>query len=309
MACNLRKCLADFQIGKTRAPTAPEAGPLKLKGPGPMTLSQPAHPPAPALPADRALQATGVLWFIVAAIGQLAFVWFILAHFGGHTLAGNPEGWNDKPLIDGHIPGDTAGNTMFAIHALFAAIITVGGLLQLVPQVRRAAPWFHRWSGRLFLVAAGIMAVGGLWLVWGRGTYLSLVSGISVSLNGVLILLFAALAWRLAVQRRIDAHRRWAMRLFMVVNGVWFLRVGLMGWVLANQGPVGMNRTLSGPADLVITYGSYLIPLALLELYFAARRARSPAAKWAASVLVLLATTFTALGVFGTIAIMWRPYY
>ena len=98
------------------------------------------------------------------------------------------------------------------------------------------------------------------------------------------------------------------MRTFMVVSGVWFLRVGLMGWVVLNQGPVGMNKTMSGPADIVLTFGSYLIPLVLLELWFAAQRSRAALAKLAAAAVMVVAALYTAVGVFGTVVLMWAPY-
>ncbi len=273
-------------------------------------MSSIAASPASSAPwADRFLSATGVIWFCVAAVGQLAFIYFILAFYGTRTATGNLEGWNDKPLIDGHIEGDALGNVMFAVHALFAAVITLGGLMQLVPQLRSRAPGLHRWTGRTFIVIAFVMALGGLWLVWGRGTYLSVISGLAITGNAVAILVFATLAWRFAVARRIDTHRRWAMRTFMVVNGVWFLRVGLMAWVILNQGPVGMNQTLSGPVDIALVFGCYLIPLAALELYFAAQRSPRAWMKAAVGGMVLGLTGITAIGVFGTVALMWGPYF
>ena len=123
-----------------------------------------------------------------------------------------------------------------------------------------------------------------------------------------LIIVCACFAVRYAIARDIRNHRRWALRLFMVVSGVWFLRVGLMGWVIVNRGPVGMTETLSGPADIVMVFGSYLIPLAVLELYFAAGRSRSVPAKLAVAALVAVAAAYTSAGVFGTIAFMWMPY-
>lgn len=258
--------------------------------------------------ADRVLRRVGLFWFVVAAIGQVGFIYFIIAYFGRRTAAGDFAGWNEKPLIDGHIEGDGVGNFMFISHALLAAVITLGGLLQLIPQIRARAPWFHRWTGRVFAVIAVFMAVGGLWLVWVRGTQLSLVSGVSVSINAVLILWFIVLAWRHARARRFDTHRQWAMRAFLAVNGVWFFRVGIMAWVLLNQGPRWMDRTLSGPADIGIVFGSYLIPLALLEMYFAAQRSRTAGPKLAAAGVLGVMTLVMAVGVFGTIAFMWGPY-
>ena len=257
---------------------------------------------------DPWLRRSAVAWYLVAAIGQLAFVHFILAFYGTRTLIGEPERWNEKPLIDGHIAGDEAGNLMFAVHAVGAALITLGGLLQLIPAVRNRFPAVHRWSGRTFMVLAWAMAIGGLWLVWGRGTYLSVVSAIAISIDAVLILLFTAMAWRSVRNGRLAEHRRWALRAFMVVNGVWFLRIGIMAWVILNQGPVGMTDTLSGPADIALVFGSFLVPLAVLELYLAAQRSRSAAFRRSTSAVILLMTAVTALGVFGTVRFMWGPY-
>lgn len=254
------------------------------------------------------LRRSAVAWFVVAALGQLAFVWMILAHYGGKTVAGNFAGWNDKPLIKGYVSGDTTGNIIFAVHVLLAAIVTTGGLLQLVPAIRTRAPMLHRWVGRIFFSIAVVMAMSGLWLTWVRHTYLSVVSGLAVSLDGVLILSFTAIAWRRAVKRDFAGHRRWALRAFMVVNGVWFLRVGMMAWVLMSGGGLGMNNSLSGPADVVIQFGAYLVPLIILETYLRAPASRKRHAKRMTVALIFLAATITMLGVCGAAAFMWWPY-
>lgn len=257
--------------------------------------------------AQSALRWAGIVWFAVAAAGQAAFIYFILAFYGTRTASGNYAAWNDKPLIDGFIGGDHAGNVVFAVHVLLAALVTLSGLMQLVPAIRRAAPALHRWTGRTFLSVAIFMALSGVWLAAVRGTYLSVVSAVAILINGALILIFAGLAWRYAVKRRFDLHRTWALRTFMVVSGVWFLRVGLMGWVVLSGGGLGMNKTMSGPADIVLVFGSYLIPLALLELYLRAERG-GPALKVTAALLIVAASAYMAVGTFGTIAFMWGPY-
>lgn len=263
--------------------------------------------PSPSFP-STALRRASVLWFVVTVVGQVAFIGFILAFYGVRTASGNFAGWNDKPLIDGYIAGDSLGNAVFAAHVLLASVVTLGGLMQLVPALRRKWPRLHRWTGRAFLTLAIVMALSGVWLAVVRGTYLSVISAVAILINALLILIFAGLAWRHAVKRRFEPHRRWALRTFMVVSGVWFLRVGLMGWVVINRGPVGMTKDMSGPADIVLTFGSYLIPLAILELHGAAERGANGVLKVVAAAVVALAAAFMAIGVFGAIAFLWGPY-
>lgn len=258
--------------------------------------------------ASAALFLAGRLWFGVAVAGQVAFIGFILAYYGVRTATGDLAAWNDKPLIDGYVEGDGVGNLVFAAHVLLASVVTLCGLMQMLPVFRQRWPALHRWSGRTFMVIAIFMALSGIWLSVVRGTSLSIISDVAILINGGLILVFVGLAWRHAVRRRFEAHRRWAMRTFMVVSGVWFLRVGLMGWIVVNQGPVGMSGNLSGPADIVLTFGSYLIPLALLELYLAAQSSVRRWLKVLTATLLVGAAAFTAVGVFGTIAFMWAPY-
>lgn len=300
--------MAFFEIGKTKfelCPLCQRMIDFVRKG---SDMSHKINSTAPHfLSTYQVLHWSGRAWFMVAAIGQLAFVGFIIAFYYTRTFSGDFAAWNDKALIDGFKDGDVAGNLMFAIHVVLAAVMTVAGLVQLLPKVRSRAPVVHRISGRVFVLLACLLAFGGLWLVWVRGTQLSSIGALSVSLNGVLILAFAVPTVAYAVRRNIALHQRWAMRFFLVASGVWFVRVGIMGWLTIAQGAVGMNATMSGPADIVIAFGSYLIPLSIYEAYHRARFCSSDIVKASAATLVLVATLVTAIGVYGTIFNMWLP--
>ena len=254
---------------------------------------------------SSAIEWTGRVWFVLAAAGQLAFILFILSFYGSRTILGNFEGWNDKQLITGHVEGDGFGNLMFGAHVLLAAVMTLSGLLQLIPHLRIRAPRFHRVNGRAFISLACFLAIGGLWMTWGRGSYLSIPTAIGVSLNGVLILLFSGLAIRFARRRDFVRHQIWALRTFMVASGVWFFRVGIMGWILINGGPRGMTQDLSGPADIALSFGSYLVPLLGLELYRLAKTSQSEFIQLIGIVTVSMLTVFMTVGILGAIFLMW----
>jgi hypothetical protein len=255
--------------------------------------------------AHRVLQATGVLWFVVAVVGQLMFAAHVVLFYGGKSLDGDIAAIN-KRLINGFIDGDLTGNIVLLGHLVFAFVITLGGPLQFVPQIRAHAPGFHHWNGRIYLLAAVILAVGGIHMVWTRGVLGGFANHFGITLNGLLILVFAAFAVRHAIAREIDTHRRWAMRLFLAVSGVWFLRVGYMAWIIANQGAVGMTENLDGPFDTFNVFASFLLPLGVLELYFRAQDSERASPKLAMAGALLILTAVTALGVFGTGAIMWH---
>src|ERR1700751_3646407 len=100
--------------------------------------------PFPRDAGATALRWAAVLWFAVAFVGQAAFIGFILVFYGVRTATGNFAGWNDKPLITGYVKGDDVGNIVFAAHVLLASVVTLGGLMQMIPALRRRWPRLHR---------------------------------------------------------------------------------------------------------------------------------------------------------------------
>ncbi|MBL8545472.1 MAG: DUF2306 domain-containing protein [Hyphomonadaceae bacterium] len=264
-----------------------------------------ARSPAWGSAANAALKTSAALWFVVAAAGQWLFAFYIAVQYGAVL-------WGDmRPLGEfmptGAVAGDFAGNAALIVHLAIAFTITIGGTLQLVPQIRAAFPAFHRWNGRIYVVTAFITSIAALYMVWTRDGIGGLINDISISINAALIMAFAALAWRTALARDFGAHQRWALRLFLVVNGVWFMRLMYgLSIMLAQGKPPGVGENMDGPLDIAIAFSTYLLPLAMLELYFAAKRG-SDAGKAAMSGLLLVAAGATALGIFGATMVFWWP--
>ena len=256
-----------------------------------------------------ALTVAARFWFATAVIGQWIFVAYIMGFYGAAALRGDFEAWN-KVFPRGHIAGDTLGNFSIGFHLLLAVLITLGGQLQLVPQVRALAPALHRWNGRVFLVAVVSTSLVGLYLVWGRGgSSGDLMQHLGISLDAVMILLCASLAVRHAMAGNIATHRRWALRLFMVVNAVWFFRVGLMFWLLVNNGPVGFDaKSFTGPFLSFLSFADVLLPLAVLELYLRAQEGGSVIGRTVTAALVVTLTLAMAIGVCVATIGMWLPH-
>jgi predicted membrane channel-forming protein YqfA (hemolysin III family) len=178
--------------------------------------------------------------------------------------------------------------------------------VQLLPEVRRRWPALHRWNGRAFMLAALIATLSGFYLTWVRGSQLNLPSALATSANGLLIVVFVALAWRSALRRDIAAHREHALRAWVLVNGVWFLRIGLMlaGVSLA---PFGVRMDVDGPLFLAVSVLSWAAPLALLQLYLWAGREASPAATRRVAWTFHGLTVLTAVGSLAAIVLLWAP--
>src|SRR5216684_7524980 len=61
--------------------------------------------------ADTALKAATGFWFLVAVIGQWAFLYYIVAFYGPSTLQEDFQAWSKNTfLFKGYVAGDTAGN-------------------------------------------------------------------------------------------------------------------------------------------------------------------------------------------------------
>lgn len=272
----------------------------------------------PALPPTRytwkplagaLLSASAAAWWAVTLAGQLVFAAYVARFYGGAALAGAYERWN-KVLPKGLDAADPWGNAVLGLHLMMALVWALGGALQLVPAIRRHAPAVHRWTGRLYLGAVALLAAGGLWLVWVRGGVVGdLSQHLAISLNALLILVCAALAWRAARARQPARHRRWALRLFAVASGVWFFRVGLMAWLVVQQRPVGFDpATFQGPFLTTLAWGVYaVLPLALVELYLTAKERGGPAAQLGVAALLGVVTLVTCVGTFAATLGMWWP--
>ncbi|MEO1243270.1 MAG: DUF2306 domain-containing protein [Pseudomonadota bacterium] len=246
---------------------------------------------------DFALDVAAGLWFVSMLAGQAVFLYYILAFYAQPTLTGNFAAWGANPFLEkGFIDGDASGNLAFAAHVMVAALVTFFGMLQLVPQIRARALPFHRWNGRIFLTAAMIASLSGFYMVWARGEIGDMTNALAISLNGALIVTFAALALKTVLARDIDSHRRWAMRTLLAANGVFFLRLGVFSFIVITQ------QNISAFQFHIFQFASFLLPLAVLELYFRAR-ANGALAKLSMAIGLVGCAAYTGAGIVGFVMI------
>jgi uncharacterized membrane protein YhdT len=246
-------------------------------------------------------------WLLVALIGQWLFAIYVFIVFAFPFVTGGIESVDFSTMITGSVDGDSLGNTILMAHLIPAIVISMGGVLQVIPQVRNNYLRFHRWNGRVFLTLGMVGALTGLYLTWGRGSRLSDIGAYGITLNGILIIVTSFFAWRYALAKRFDVHRRLAVHAFILINGVWTFRLYLMGWFVVNQGPNGNSGTLDGPADIFISYACYMLPMLVAELFFWAQRQREKYRVIGVSGVLFLGTIITAIGVIAASLFMWFP--
>jgi hypothetical protein len=259
---------------------------------------------------DAVLALAARIWLATTLVGQWTFLYYIAAFYDAATVRGDMAAWSKNTyLLRGYVAGDTSGNVAFAAHVLLVSIVTFGGALQLISQAHARLRPFHRWNGRLFVVTAIAGATSGLYMIWIRGSRANVVAGLATSLDALLIIAFATLAWRAALARNVPTHRRWALRTYVVASGVWFQRIGIFGWTIANHNvAVGMSRHFDGWFDLSWAFACYLLPLAVLETYLRVKDRAGPRARYAMAAGLLVLTAMMAFGIYSAYAFVWRPF-
>jgi len=255
--------------------------------------------------ADTALKAATRSWFVVTLLSQLMFGFAVATFYGLTALRGDYHGWN---FTHGFVPGITKGNWSVVMHVSTAAVIMLSGAVQLIPQVRSRFPLFHRWNGRIYMLSAVALSGAGLYMHWVRGSVGDLPQHLGGTLNAVLIWAFAGLALRYAMARDFRTHRRWALRLFLVVSASWFFRLGFFLILMIYRRPVGFDpATFAGPLPTFMSFSQYLIPLAILEIYFWAQDRPGALRRLATAGLLFVCTLGMVAGTFAVTMAIWVP--
>jgi len=250
--------------------------------------------------ADKALKYSSIFWFLAILTGQWFFFYYIMSFYGYSVINNNMAIWNRWEAFGStpYTSGDTLGNLVFAVHAIGAGVVAFGGALQLVPKVRAIAPTFHKINGYVYLVTVMCLALSGFYLSWIKGASPDTLSAVGTSINGFLILTFAYLTVKTARNRDITSHRKWAIRLFLVSNAQWFLRVGVFSYFI-NGTMLGGTPVFGDIFFPFWTFGCFLLPLGGAQLYFYATRSRNKNVKYATAGFLVTMTLLMLVGVVG----------
>jgi len=166
---------------------------------------------------SRFLRVSTIILFTVIFLGQFIFALYILGLYGISGIAGDFERWNTA-APHGYVKDDIVANIFFGMHIALAAIITIGGPLQLIKRLRNNLRKLHRVNGRIYITSAFLISIAGFYMVWIKGSVGGLVGSIFISFNGILIFICAFYALRKAMNKQFVEHQKWAIRLFVYCN-------------------------------------------------------------------------------------------
>ena len=242
----------------------------------------------------------GALWFSAAFFGT-----YIAFFYAGAIYVGAPEQWNEVlPRL--YEPGSPAATAAIASHFAAGAILLLLGPIQLIGALRRAAPSFHRWTGRLYVVAALSAGLGGLVFIVRQGTIAGAPMSVAFGIYGALMIIAAVQTYRFARARRLAVHRAWAIRLFALAIGSWLYRVEYGFWFLLDGG--GHTELYDGWFDVVMYYFFYVPNLIVAELFIRARRAPDrPGLQLGGAAVMTGAASLILLATFQFAQLLWIP--
>ncbi len=218
--------------------------------------------------ANRAI--TRVLWI---AVVFLAFVGVAVATRRAVVLmkpGAMNANKNPAAALDDHFAKE---KTLTLLHVIPGMIFMVLGPLQFVRNLRAKHPGVHRWSGRIFLTASGVIGLTGLTMAL-RGTIGGWDEKSAILIFGSFFLFALSKALWHVMHREFAQHREWMIRGYAVGLAVATIRPIMGGFfavaVLHGQTPRPQN--FFGTAFWI----GFTAQAAIAEIWI--RRTRSAAA-------------------------------
>lgn len=261
--------------------------------------------PAPAL-SDKLFRFSKTLLGTIVWSSALIFGLYILVFYAFAYVSGDTAQWNKvlPGLYDAENGGSTAG---IAVHFLAGGIILVLGCLQLLASVREKYALIHRISGRIYVTACLLAAVGGLVFIALKGTIGGLVMDIGFTGYGLLMFLAAIQTIRFARRKDFVRHRAWALRLFALAIGSWLYRMDY-GFYIGFGGRAGHTELFRGWFDYFMDFWFYLPNLLMVEIILAEYAVfKRPGVKIAGAVTLFLASAFLLFASFFFVRDYWGP--
>jgi Predicted membrane protein (DUF2306) len=136
------------------------------------------------------------------------------------------------------------GSVSMCIHWVGGFIVNILGSIQLLPSIREKYLWFHRASGKVYLTGCLLAVIGGLMYIFRVGTVGGIEMDVAFGLYGVLMFICGFMTYVKIKAKKIDEHRRWAIRLFSLGVGSMLYRIYIMPLMIADNDDVPMDQVI-----------------------------------------------------------------
>lgn len=261
--------------------------------------------------AQKRMNVNIVRWLSILLVATVwisagLFGLYIIAFYAMALLNGNMVKWNE--ILPGlYEEGSRTATTGIGLHFAMGGIILILGSVQLVEALRVRHSAFHRWVGRIYVVASLLAAVGGLTFIFIKGTIGGLAMDIGFGLYGILMLVAGIETYRHAAAGRYEQHRAWALRLYALAIGSWLYRMDYGFWFML-AGKLGHTSEFSGPFDYIMAFFFYIPNLVVAEVFIRQRKYNAPAVvNILSALLLLLMTGFLLTGTYFFTKFYWGP--
>lgn len=241
------------------------------------------------------------VWASTLLFGIYIFAFYFIALFQGDSMR-----WNEV-LPDLYSEDKKVATVGIGIHFAAGSIILILGCIQLIEQIRLKFPAFHRWTGRIYVLASLATAIGGLVFIFTQGTIGSTVMDIAFAGYGIFTFIAALATIYFARKKQFDPHRAWAIRLFALAIGSWLYRMDYGFWFLFTDG-LGHADNFTGWFDYFMDFFFYIPNLLVAEIFIGQFKfTRNKYVKGVGAFALVIATTFIILASYNFTKHYWGP--
>ncbi|MFN5288161.1 MAG: DUF2306 domain-containing protein, partial [Planctomyces sp.] len=112
----------------------------------------------------------------------------------------------------------------FYLHIIGAPLALISGLPQFSRLLLRWSPRFHRCLGRIYAMSVLLAAAPGGFIM-GFRSFAGNPALFCFTVMSLLVSAFTLLAWRDALRRKFQSHRRWMIRSYLMMVSAVLLRL------------------------------------------------------------------------------------
>ncbi|WP_198029928.1 DUF2306 domain-containing protein [Christiangramia salexigens] len=145
------------------------------------------------------------------------------------------------------------------VHSVLGILFLLAGSYQLIPYFRNLYPNIHRFVGKIFLLAAILLAVTSILLAILNpfGNYIETAVTL---VFGIYIIIGSFIAYRLAKEKKIIKHSYWVRRVFFIALSIASIRLFIGFNILI------FNSTVKEAMGISFLEG-FLLHFLLIELW------------------------------------------